>query len=381
MTINNITCCGFDLLHYAYLQCHILKTPAPGSGFHDLMKKVSITIDLKDLSAMEAFYLKKFATRVFVYDKTVENFIDKKESIDIYQKIENLLEVSNTIRNDEDISKESCPYSFLPIGCDRYSAIAIFEGPGITAITGGMIQEIFYDEKKTLTEFYEGNLLIQEKLVKKFYVMFYQYMSKHMKDIDIVSDFVVRNKFYTHSTELCALAKLHSIHGELTWFGNDATGLQAQVNDYSAQVKRMPYDLEESTYLTFVLRTTMDTFMRFWIYSDYVSDHENLKLTFTQRDLNIADDIGMKYKERILNPIMYLNDYCVGLNNSDKIDLNKFNFIMHGNYISYSVQIPMSKYGWSKSFAFLHATAESESVFKIIDQQFNQIKKFIQGIR
>ena len=81
--------------------------------------------------------------------------------------------------------------------------------------------------------------------------------------------------------------------------------------------------------------------MKLFLNTNYVVDHQNLKLVFVDESIDISEKILNKYEARLSNYADYLISYKKGLNEDTNINLNKFNFIFNGSKIVYSLQIPI----------------------------------------
>lgn len=343
MKIKKVRVCGFDKLHAGYKACIQENRAGFGDGLFTFLNHMMISLELEEITTIELFYLKKFASAVKIIDHSYTNFVEKKDALDLNQKINGLLEVHNSIVNDEDIDKTKCnPDNILPIGCHQYHLVVIFKGSKISAITGSLIQNLFKDEEGHFENLYIGNMLMENRIASLFYSAFYSFISAEMTNIDIITEFMTDKSYYKFADSICSIAHVNSPFGELSFYGNNSDGLTKQIASIKKSMETSPYDLFDMTYLTLCLRTTFHTFMEYYLNTPYVVDHENLKLTFSVDEIFVDNDILQKYQARIMNSFEYLNDFKKGLAQSTDINLQKFNYIFYGNPITYSIQIPLT---------------------------------------
>lgn len=343
MRIKKVRVSGFDKLYLGYQACIKDNRAGFGDGLFTFMNHLMLSLNLEELTTIELFYLKKFCSSITIISHDYTNFVEKKDAVDLNQKIEGLLEVHNSILNDSDIDKEKCsPDNILPVGCHQYHVIAIFKGAKIASVTGSLIQNLFKDKNGKFEEIYLGNVHIENVLGVMFYNAFYSFISAEMTNIDVITEFVTDQSYYKFADSPCSLAHINSPYGELVFYGNNQNALGMQIKRIRDSMQNSPYVLYEHTYLTFCLRTTFHTFMEMYLNLPYVVDHENLKLTFNNSDVLVDNEILAKYSARISNSIDYLNDFRKGLAKSTDINLNKFNYLFDGNPITFSIQIPLS---------------------------------------
>lgn len=342
MKIKKVRVSGFDKLYDGYKACIQDNRAGFGDGLFTFLNHQMVSIELDEFTAMELFYLKKFASSVHVLSHEYKAFVEKEEAIDLNQKVQGLLEVHDSIIGDEDINKETCnPDNILPMGCRLYDVVAIFKGSKILSITGSMIQNLFKDEQGKFEDMYIGNFPMENRIATMFYNAFYSFISAEMTNIDIITEFTTDKSYYRFADSLVSLAHVNSPFGELTLYGNNQQGLTFQINQIKKSMETSPYRIFDDTYLTFCMRTTFNTFMELYLNTPYIIDHENLKLTFNAEEVLVDDSILEKYNAQISNSLDYLSGYKKELANSSDINLNKFNYIFGGNPITYSVQIPL----------------------------------------
>lgn len=351
MRIKKVTSSGISMMHYAVKQSVLMHQITPGNEFFNFMKHVSVTMEMDDISTMELFYLKKFASDVKILSNTIENFVDKKAKPDIHAKVEALLELRQAMMKDSDVLYKMGDLDdlnhILPLGCSKYSIMITFSGSNITALTGANVKKLFENEEGIFEEIYYGDAMMENRLAGFFYQEFYQYMSRQIRDLDLITSFCKDKLLYKYCDSPCNLGYIHSPFGEISWLGNTQENLSRQLGILKKRREACAYDVSDLTYVTFVCRTTLRTFMNFYLKTPYVVDHSSFKLEFTELTEDVLsmyapDQVRQKYSQRISDAVSEINGYRKQLAESETIDLNKFNFFFYGNYITYSIQIPMT---------------------------------------
>lgn len=378
MRIKRVRVNGFDKLYEGYLACIKNNRAGFGDGLFSFLNHQMIFIELEDISTMELFYLKKFASSVKILDAEYINFISE-EAPDLHQKIESLLETYNAVCHDSDMNHEHItPENMLPVGCHSYHVAAIFKGAKILSITGSLIQNIFKDEKGHFEEMYVGNMPMEGRLAGLFYNAFYSFISSEMTNLDIITEFIMDKSYYRFADSPCSLAHVNSPYGELVFYGNNQQGLAFQINYIKSRIQNLVFDLKEYVYLTFCLRTTFNTFVQMYLNCPYVIDHENLKLTFNTEEVLVDQEILNKYSARISDSISELNLHRKNLAQSSEVNLNKFNFIFNGNPVTYSIQIPLADLV-SADFHLMEESLENYEI-KNLDHETLKLSQIALGI-
>ena len=343
MKIMNVSLSGLDRLFEGYRHAaDENRRTAYGRNITAFLNHCLISFEISELTTIEMYYLKHFSSSIHILDKTFSNFINAEKEYDINQKISGLLMLHDELINDSDIDDSvNSITNILPIGCTSYKVIANFKGPSIMSITGGFVEKIFTSEDG-LDDIYIGNSLMVDRISRLFYESFYSFIANKYGEIDLVTEFMTTRKFYNYSENICDLAYLNTPYGEITFFETDQDKLAKQLKSIKEKQKNSPYWVEKLMYVTFICNTTFDVFMDMYLNTNYVVDHEDLKIILANDSVSLSDNIVDKYKARISNSMDYLLSYKKGLINSDSMDLNKLNFIFNGNKIKYSLQIPLS---------------------------------------
>lgn len=363
MIIKKVRACGFEYLFNGYKEAAKIGKSGFGSGMSNYIQHVMLSIELEELTTMELFYLKRMCSSVKILGKDYQNFVSKEKQPDVEQKVASILTIRDEMVKDDDINTNICDIdNILPVGCESYHVMAFFKGDSIMSVTGGVVSEIFSEPielkttdpktgKEEIThtyktwDTYKGDEAMENVLAQAFCNRLYKYMAGRMKDIDLVTEFMTNKEFYNYADAACNIAHVNTPFGQLNFLGTDPEKLALQIDRIKASQESSPYDFDDETNITFILTTSFHLFMQIYMAGENdmwrVIDHENLKLVYLREDISLNDDIITKYSARINAAVNYINSFKKEINEGD-FDLGKFNFIMNGTQIRYSVQMSLS---------------------------------------
>ena len=374
MIIKQVNTSGLKSLYEGYRKSADEKRKAYGTDLVSFLEHCMIGFELDSLTTIEVYYLKKFASELYIIGSEYSNFTNKDKTPDMYQKVNGLLEIHDEIINDEDINKTSSyPDNSLPIGCKSYHVYVVFKGASISSISGGFIDDIFKDNG-ALPADYPDSFELNMKIANMFFNNFYSYIMKKTSDLDLVTSFMTNTKFYQYADDDVNLAHVNTPLGELTFFGASSDKLNQQISFIKNNQIESPYFVKDVIYLTFVLNTTFSTFMKLYLNTNFVVDNEDFKIILASEQVNVSDEIIDKYQARISN----FMDYIVANRNSmesSASDINRFNFIFNGSKIKYSIQLTISQI--EKLDTILKDIDEMEEIKSKIQTFSNTIEKLI----
>lgn len=375
MIIQNVNISGFEAIYYGIQNCEKENRTGFGTDLVKFLNHCMISLNLTDLSTMEVFYLKQMATNISIIMSEYKNFVNKKENPEIHDKINEMLEIHNSLQNDSDIDKNKCDIDkILPIGCKSHTVVAIFKGSNILSITGTILQNLFKDESGKFEEIYCEDFVLKDRIAKLFFTSFYTFISDQITSFDIVTEFVMNNKFYKFGDSLCTLATISSQYGEIRFFNNTQERLQREILLLRKSMMQYPYSIKNGILLNFVMNTSVSTFLHYYFQENSpVVAYSNLKLIYIDNDIHVEDSIIEKYRVRINSSFEEIAKFKAKLNSVGSIDLNKFNYIFPGNRILYTVQWPLSH------IQNIENTLDRNEI-KQIDMEMNKIVKTVQSI-
>ena len=378
MIIKSVKISGFERVYDGYKHSYDEKRNAYGKQLPEYLAHSMISIDVDDIGTVELFYLKMFSSSVVVVDKTYKNFVTQNEDNEsMFNTVSGLIELNDTMLNDSDINKNTSEINnILPIGCIRYHVIAIFQKNAISNIVGFMMDRALFFENNKIYEDYPGDNIIEKTISGLFFNNFYKYIATKMEELDLVTEFMLNDKFYNYADSVCSLAHINTINGNLEFFGKSEDELNFQIRALKKSQEKIPYYLTDKIYITFVMKTTFNSFFKIYMNTNYITDHENLKIAFTHDSVNIDEEILEKYVTRIFDFVNQINEIKTELYEDKKMDLSIFNYILNGSEITYSVQIPMSEInGFLESVEF-----DNESEFEQIKKSMTQISKMVEKL-
>ena len=344
MIIKSVKTAGFERIYDGYRYCFKDNRTGFGDEFVNFLQHALVTIELDDISTIELYYLKNFASSIRVLGDKYSNFV-KKDDVVVYDRVKQLLTLQDELYKDTDItSTKSNPENIIPTGCKRFHVIAAFTGGSIINILGLRINNVFQDaDTGRFPDSYPGNAILEERVGGFFYQSFYNFIGTRMQRFDIVSNFVINKKLYEYVDGNCSLAYVSSPYGELTFFGNDSNKLQQQIQHIDFNKRKISYIIDDMIYFTFIIHSTFSTFFNLYmdLGNNHVIDHTNFKLVFVDPHISVDNNIHTKYGVRISESFDYLGRYKESLAKKEDIDLNMYNYIFFGNMITYSVKMSL----------------------------------------
>ena len=356
MTIKSIYSTGLEDIYDGCRYYKEANINGFGKNATSYLNHTLVSIYIEDLTSIELFCLKKFASRIEILGKKYKNFTKTEDSAFSY--ITKLINLKNNILNDTDINNEEInPQAILPIGAVSYSVLAYFDGESIPSLFGIGIfgiefNKIFKDADGNFAQTFPDYDNLNNNIANAFYENFYKFTLSYFKDVDAVTDFCCHKKFYDYSDGLVTLAQVLTPCGEISFF-SDSSEFKSRRYDTGEQIERikeyrnsLPNNLIPNSYIVFVMNTTMDTFLKFYFYTNYISDYEDFNIVNNNDEITIADSIKNKYYTRITNNIAELAKIK---HDPDKFvnTIHAFNLISGGTKIHYCLKIPFSDFQFS----------------------------------
>ena len=308
------------------------------SNLMDFLDHCMITIDLDDISGIELFYLRKFASNVYEIDYTYSNFIkvNNQEDEKVSNAIESLLKTYNNIIEDQDMdyNKQNLD-SFLPLGCKKSHVISYFRGGNILFITGmdTDIQDMFKNFS------YPVDLpKLEEIIFNKFINAFYSTIINDIKDINDIYEFIKFQEFYKYSDTKCTLSDVQSQFGEISFLGSNQSKLKNEISSITENIKKFPYIIYHTSFMNFILNTSFEAFLNIYMNDkSAIVDYEKFITLLQNQKIDIDEKIIAKYSTRISDPVRRVKSYIK--NNIKQINIQSLNFIFLGKLIKYSYKV------------------------------------------
>lgn len=345
MIINNITLCGFDKLFEGYKEAFDNGRTGFTTKLYTFLNHVMATFDLKGVTGIELYYLKTFASSITIIDEDLYSIGDDGP---IGLLSEQLVQLTSEISHDPDVKEldKATVRSIDMIGSLASHVIAVFNGASILSITGAYTDSLF-KTNNVYDGIYAGNDVIKKRIAPMFSKSFYEYAYNRLSEFDLTAEFILNRKYYQYDDDMCSLADVISPHGEIVFFGNDEKRLLQQIDDFAQSKKSICTDiyahesLPNMTYLTFSVTTTFQSFLYFYTRTNYVNDHENLKVVFKIPDVLLNLDVKMKYNVRLNDLVDQVN--VIKEKKESVESLKDLNLIFLGTPIKYNIQIPLKE--------------------------------------
>lgn len=351
MIINNITLCGFDKLFEGYKEAFDNGRTGFTTKLYTFLNHVMATFDLKGVTGIELYYLKTFASSITIIDDDLYTIGDDGA---IGALSEELIQLTSEISHDPDMKPlyNDNIQNINMIGSLACRVIATFTGPAILSITGAYTDSLF-KTNNVYDDIYAGNDVIGKRIAPMFSKSFYEYAYNRLSEFDLTAEFILNRKYYQYNDDMCSLADVIGPYGEITFFGNDETGLMQQIKNFAEtkkSISAMPIITDsffDEVRLTFSITSTFQTFLYLYTRTNYVNEHENLKVVFKNPDVLLSTNVKMKYQTRLNDIIQQINTI------KEKKDfvksLKDLNLIFLGTPIKYNIQIPL-RHTFSCSF-------------------------------
>lgn len=382
MKINNVIERNLDLIYKTIKDGKSNKEFAIklGNNMTKLFSHSFITLDISDITLLETFYLKLFSSDNIIFLDTYLN----SDNIDIMSNsINSLMILSESMNNDTDI-KIKPSNSLLPIGCINNHLLVTFTCNTLCNIIG-VLPDIFFDELE------KENISLSDFIIKKFMTNFYNYMSKKITNIDILSDSIIESKYYKYTEDdlSVSLTEVHTPYGMMSFFGDRSSDLNNEINECKRlfscnnnDINLLPYI---KTDLYFVITCSFYTFLNIFtkLPSSSFIDWKDFKILMSPDNkllLNISSLPNNldKYKIRINSKI---DEFIKNRNNlsSDKeYNLLKYNFILGSSMTKFTLKLSLNDI--SNKINILNNIINKEKIDNYLDYESNYIYTNIENI-
>ena len=385
MEFKKVRVCGFNKLYDGVMQ--YANNPVMkgfGDQLNEFLAHISISYELDDLSSMEVYYLNKISSSLMIKNDFFDSFSSRE---DLVKAERSLIDSVLIMSKDEDVNEFNYK-NILPLGSHRYNVIATFQGTAIAFLTTYEFDTIFREDVKDndgnsvrgpLYETYPGDEVIEDKMAYAFYEKFFEYISNKMTSLDLVTEFMMENKFYKYADKLVNLSSVSCPFGLIDFFGNSKENMKNQMTRVQSGYRTcdIKEDILKHTQLQFVCKTSFEVFMTFVLhYKKYVLNHENFKIIFSKSDFLFDQEILEKYKSHILPQFEKINNYRNSLKEITTIDLNKFNYLFGVDMIRFSISIPLmeiSKFAEEFENFGISCKTISADVLKVSNMVFKSI--------
>lgn len=379
MIISEVNQCGLKLLYNGLTQTHRGQKVGYGQNITQFLSHMSISLKLSDINDIELYALKKMTPDVKYMSSSTKNFLSAENNGNEYSAISGLISLTNEIEKDTDIKEGFNKYNILPVGCRTHNVIATFKGVNISSITGSIFQKFFVNKEGNFyTEYPEDN--INNMIIENFYVNFYNYLAECLDSIDIVTDFMLHNNYYSYiDNERVILSHINSPLGSIEFLGNTSEGLLKQfvsLNKYIKAESKLKNPSINDIEVFFELSTTFSTFIEIMSYSNYVTDVQDIKMLLGETYVETQDDIQEKYSRRIVDFMNTLFAHREELLTDKTQKIQRYSLIFGGQKIKYTIKIPLKTLRNIENINIPSDTSE----LKVLKNDINTLMKYILSI-
>lgn len=333
----------FKMLYDAYNEYAKKKqTIVFENSIYEIMQTLSVTIRLSKLSSFDMIAL-------------YEMGVDVHPTSIAFNKLPNPNELEGTLKEARRVLPHALAVKshihadgIVPLVCALHSAVVTFTGQSIyqlTSITGNLLMDdIFRNADGFLTECPSEEYL-ENYFGGKFTSAFFTTILNLLKDIDVRKEYFMENNYYRfgnrnqlNSVTLCTA--MTELHGGINFVNIDpsvfATNLQ-KIKDSIA--KDSKYDKYQNTF-TFICYSTIQNLLLLRL-SGYGSilHHEDFKIVYGKNQLPLPSDLSSDNINEAKDFVKEIQAFRDQIDQKTMPDLSKFQFMYHGNPISYLFRV------------------------------------------
>ncbi len=358
MKINEINYCNID---------KVLKVISSGKNNQNYKKQnsesitnilnhVSISMDIDEISIIEAFMLKQFTgDRLFAFETNVDDVLVNKEKYPEYKEIvKTIFDVTSTMNNDEDIENKPTAVLF-PSVCLTKHVLVTFTGETLYNIFSS-VPDLFFDEmfsklhiederQSYPTELPSKNIL-DNAVIEWFYKHFYKFMNTKLASINLFTDVTVKEEYYdVNDNNGVFISHVNTPYGIINFVNSDGDQIQHEVLNASRIFTLDESIIEESfknTIIYFEVKSTFYTFLEMFMKlpTRFFSDYEDIKILLKDNEVIIPDGYD-QYTVRlntIIEKLIVFRDNFVKENDRS---IEKFNYILLNTPIKFTLQLSL----------------------------------------
>lgn len=360
MRIDNIMMSNVDMLYSATVprgnDDKFGRTRIFTKNIESVYNKAFITFELSEVTLLEVFLMKRFASSVMISEGSEFNDYDSEE---LRSVIQNLI----TMENDEDITIK--PDTLL-LSSDivEKRVVATFSGLNLSSIITSFPHRFFAPiiiEAKNDPSITMDNLPIElptdditaekikDGLIESFLVNFYQYCSDEYDKIDICSDAVNRTMYHDMVTkkECVQIVEISSPTGMVNFTDKDSFSMESLKNAQRIKELKKGFIVSEdqlmkNIYVTISVVSSLNTFLylSFGLPNHIINDYTNLKLLLNPDHVDFPGE-WEPYKTRITTKYDYMESRLKSDANSKKVDLKTYLSIPLYRPIYYTLRLSL----------------------------------------
>lgn len=349
MKIDSIELCNINTLYN--LLSEIKDTDHKGVVFgrnmNNLLKHLSITMEVSDISLLEAYYLKQYCCGDFVLNNTKIDLLAEGPDNGPISTIIKAMDVDSDIEIKPGIL-------FLQLNKIKCNCFISLSGSTLCNIFSTFPENFFrslftdLDNRVLLTHIKNEDLeKVNNKIIELFLKSFFKYCNEKSSYIDILSDYGIEKEYYKYGEiDTATLSTVQTIRGGFNLAARDTDDIGIQIDLIKEKLLELrKEDIINSTKLIYTCNSSLNAFLKLFlsINIDYFIDTEDIKKVIS-KDEYIFPSCFNKYKIRLNANI----DELVEMKNKKLEELNgEMNFSKFGNLllnstINYSLKLSLT---------------------------------------
>lgn len=352
MKVENVIYSDFSLLVDGYVKAKTENSGACTYGVKSdsYFENMVISFHLSHINFIELLALRKICSSILplelVVDKmncdiTTANSDDASKKCN--EKFHQICKGLALIR--QDIESVESPYPLekdlvLLTGHYSFELVARFEGSSIMSIIGVFPESKFYNRGLGNFEIPDRDTL-DNILITDFIKSLYSAVNSQLSSVDILTDIMMRDKFYSYVTPETPVKLSHitSSIGELRVLNNTQQNISSelrsmkQFRDIIFREGESDKFINDDIIYHIVAKTPIQTYILLQLYSNFVYSTEDLKVVFASDDIEymIPDEFD-SFFARIqsfigTNADLRQDIVKISKNESDKVSVNNVNIL------------------------------------------------------
>lgn len=359
-----------------------------------LLSHINISYIVKDISILEAVYLKYFCNGNLIDVSTyinINNF-DRKLYPITANATQALFTLNSNIENDDDIIIKP-GIMYFPAKTIYKTVVVTFTGSNILNIIGDItrtssIFNILYNKMKSSPEKTKKEIF-DDILIKSFIQEFYKYMGFKLSYVDLLTDSLLTFNYLKpseNSGKIVSLDHVNSIYGDIPFIKINPEIYKNSLADISTNKikvnKQVNYDTfsMETTDIYLTCNTTFYTFLETSLYLPLENILENTdnKILYMSHSVIIPDEMN-KYKNRLSTIMKKIISEKESLKSNQSID--KYNLILLNTRVQFTLKFNLKTISdilvpWENSIKNNLYGSKSNFVTAEILKMISEIRKY-----
>lgn len=360
MIVDYIITNNMDLLEEGY-RTGILESKEITKDFQKnlpiLLSHINISYIVRDISILEALYLKYFCNGNLIDIETYINI--NKFDRDMYpvtaRATQSLFTLNSTIENDDDIPIKP-GIMYFPAKTVYKSVVATFTGSSIMNVIGDInrvnsIFNILYREMQSSPEKSKKEIF-DNLLIKNFISEFYKYMGFKLSYIDLLTDSLLSFNYLKpaeESNQIVSLDHVNSIYGDIPFvkidsetYKNSLATIASNKINVNNNLVDYPTFNTETTDIFLTCNTSFYAFLETALYLplNNILEIVDSKILYLSHSVIIPNEMS-KYQNRLTSIMKKIIAEKEKLKTNPSID--KYNLTMLNVRVQYTLKFKLSE--------------------------------------